>query len=87
VLIIHGAWRADRLEQLRQGAAANEVPPISLQAVDERAAVQQALSMLRAEDVLLVLAEDAPGTVSLIQRRLRRVSTQTQDEAAAVKAS
>jgi hypothetical protein len=30
--------------------------------------------MLRAKDVLLVLAEDPEATVSLIQRRLRRLS-------------
>jgi cyanophycin synthetase len=71
VLIAHGVWPAERLERLRQGVAANAVPPIFLQAPDERNAVQQAMTMLRAKDVLLVLAEDPEATVSLSQRRLR----------------
>jgi cyanophycin synthetase len=73
VLIAHGVWPAERLEHLRQGVAGNTVPPIFLQAPDERTAVQQAMNMLRAKDVLLVLAEDPEATVSLIQRRLRRL--------------
>jgi cyanophycin synthetase len=87
VLIAHSVWPADRLEQLRQGAAANSVPPIFLQAPDERTAVQQALTMLRAKDVLMILAEDAPGTVSLIQRRIRQVAAQGSHQAATAKAS
>ena len=77
VLIAHGAWTAERLEHLRQGVAGNAVPPIFLQAPDERTAVQQAMNMLRANDVLLVLAEDPEATVSLIQRRLRRLPRPT----------
>jgi cyanophycin synthetase len=87
VLIAHGVWPADRLEQLRQGAAGNTVPPIFLQAPDERTAVLQAMNMLRAKDVLLVLAEDPPATVGLIQRRLRRVPPQTRNNPTAAKAS
>ena len=71
VIILHGAWESGRLERIRQGAAANHVPPIVLQAPDERTAVQQAMSMLRADDVMLVLAENPAATVRLIQRRLR----------------
>jgi hypothetical protein len=87
VLIVHGVWSAERLEYLRQGAAANTVPPIFLQAPDERTAVQQAQGMLRANDVLLILAEDPPAVVSLIQRRLRRVPRQTRVDAPVIKAS
>jgi cyanophycin synthetase len=87
VLIVHGDWPAERLERLRQGVAGNTVPPIFLQAPDERTAVQQAMGMLRADDVLLVLAENSQGTVSLIQRRLRRVPSQNRVDASAVKAS
>ena len=87
VLIAHGDWPADRLEQLRQGAAGNSVPPIFLQAPDERAAVRQTVNMLRAEDVLLVLAEDPQATVSLIQRHLRRLTLQIRHDSTAVKAS
>jgi cyanophycin synthetase len=72
VLIFHGAWTAERLDRLRQGAAANDVPPIALQTEDERTGVQQGLAMLRAGDVMLVLAEDAPAVVRLLDRRLRR---------------
>jgi hypothetical protein len=87
VLITHGVWPAGRLEHLRQGAAGNSVPPIFLQAPDERAAVQQAVNMLRAKDVLLVLAEDSQATVSLIQRHLRRLTPHTRHDPSAVKAS
>jgi cyanophycin synthetase len=71
-MVAHGHWDEDRLALLRRGAAVNEVPPIFMQAVDERAAVQQALGMLRAGDVLLILAEDAAATVRLVARRLGR---------------
>ena len=66
---------------------ANTVPPIFLQAPDERTAVQQAMNMLRAKDVLLVLAEDPEATVSLIQRRLRRLPPPTRNDPTAAKAS
>jgi hypothetical protein len=87
VLIAHGLWPAGRLEHLRQGAAANTVPPIFLQALDERTAVQQAMSMLRAKDVLVILAEDPSSTVSLIQRRLRRAPSSAGSHTGAAKAS
>jgi cyanophycin synthetase len=80
VLIVFGSCPPDRLEHLRHGAAGNTVPPIFLQAVDERTAVQQGLNMLRAKDVLLVLAEDPPATVSLIQRHLRRVLPKSRND-------
>jgi cyanophycin synthetase len=72
VLFLHGVWEAGRLARIRQGAAVNLVPPIILQAPDERSAVQQAMLMLRADDVMLVLAENAPAMIRLIQRRLRQ---------------
>ena len=87
VLITHGDWPAERLEQLRRGAAANMVPPIFLQAIDERTAVQQAMSMLRAKDVLLILAENPRATVMLVQRHLRRLAPSTRDDSTAAKAS
>jgi len=74
VLLLHGDWRPERLELLRLGASSNGVPPIILQAVDEPAALQQAIEMLRPDDVLLVLAEDAPKVVRLIERRARRIA-------------
>jgi cyanophycin synthetase len=87
VLITHGPWPPERLEHLRHGAAGNTVPPIFLQALDERTALQQALNMLRAKDVLLILAEDPPATVSLIQRHLRRLSPNSRNDANVARAS
>jgi cyanophycin synthetase len=87
VLIAYGGWAADRLELLRQGAAGNTVPPIFLQAPGERAAVQQALNMIRAKDVVLVLAEDPLATVNLIQRYIRRSSSKSQNDSRAANAS
>jgi cyanophycin synthetase len=87
VLIAHGDWAPDRLERLRLGSAGNTVPPIFLQATDERTAVQQALNMLRTKDVLLILAEHAPATVSLIQRHLRRLSPSSRNGVHVAKAS
>jgi cyanophycin synthetase len=87
VLIAHGDWRRERLQLLRHGAGGNAVPPIFLQTADERSAVQQALSMLRAKDVLLILAEDPPATVSLIQRHLRRLSPKSENNINVAKAS
>jgi hypothetical protein len=63
------------------------VPPIFLQAIDERTAVQQAMSMLRAKDVLLILAENPRATVMLVQRHLRRLAPPTRDDSTAAKAS
>ena len=83
----YGVWVEERLEHLRQGAAGNTVPPIFLQAADERSAVQQALNMIRAKDVVLILAEDAPATVSLIQRYLRRLPQKSRNDAGIAKAS
>jgi cyanophycin synthetase len=87
VLIAHGAWPAERLDQLRMGVAGNAVPPIFLQAPDERTAVRQAMDMLRAKDVLLVLAEDPEATVSLIQRRLGRLPPRARSDPTTARAS
>lgn len=72
VLILHGVWDAARLNAVRQGAASTEVPPLVIQAVDERSAVQQGLAMLRADDIMLILAEQPSAVVKLVDRRLRR---------------
>lgn len=75
VLVAHGEWSDDRLDHLRQGAASNDVPPLFVQASDERAAVHQAMGMLRPEDVLLILAEDPAAVVRQVARRTRRRPT------------
>lgn len=87
VLILHGTWDTARMERIRHGAAANQVPPIVLQAPDERSAVQQAMAILRSDDVMLVLAEDPAATVRLIQRRLRQDSPAERSANGAAKAS
>ena len=87
VLILHGTWDAGRMERIRNGAAANQVPPIILQALDERSAVQQAMTILRSEDVMLVLAEDPAATVRLIQRHLRHDPPTERNANGAAKAS
>jgi cyanophycin synthetase len=87
VLIASGAWPSERLQRLRHGAAGNTVPPIFLQAADERAAVQQALNMIRAKDVLLILAENPAATVSLVHRHVRRLSRTARIDAGDAEAS
>ena len=74
-LITHGDWSRERLEHLRQGAAANDLPPLIVQASDERSAVHQAIGMLRPDDVLLILAEDAAAVARQVSRRSRRRSS------------
>lgn len=74
VIVLHGSWQEDRLSAFRQGVAANEVPPVFVIAADERRAIQQGLDMLRAEDVMLILAENAPAAVRLVSSRVRRLT-------------
>ena len=81
VVVVHGVWDSERSQLLRQGAAANEVPPLFVQAPDERIAIQQGLEMLRPGDVILVLAENAPSAVRLVTNRIRQ---QLSDSGAAV---
>jgi len=80
-------WPAERLGHLRHGVAGNAVPPIVLHAPDERTAVQQAINILRAQDVLLILAEQPEATVNLIQRRLRRLPEVSRNVQSAARAS
>ncbi|MFT4037465.1 MAG: hypothetical protein QM692_04745 [Thermomicrobiales bacterium] len=72
-IITHGDWPQDRLAHFRLGAAMNDVPPVFMQAADERRAIMQGLDMLRTDDVLLVLAENAPSAVRLVAGRSRRL--------------
>lgn len=69
-LVLHGHEPdSERGALLRQGIAANDVPPVILVARSERAAIARALAMLRPDDLLFVLA-DRPANVL---RALRRV--------------
>jgi hypothetical protein len=72
VVVIHGPWDSDRMRLFRQGAAGNAVPPLIVQAGDERYAIQQAMGMLRSGDLMFVLAENAPAAVRLVASRVRR---------------
>lgn len=72
-VIMHGDWPYDRLGLFKLGVAMNDVPPVILQITDERQAILQGLEMLRADDALLVLAENAPGAVRLIASQTRRI--------------
>ncbi|MGH2617273.1 MAG: hypothetical protein ACRDJC_18730 [Thermomicrobiales bacterium] len=80
VLIIHGEWTPDRLDLIRQGASGNEVPPIVVQAHDERSAILQGLDIIRPDDVMLVLAENPTAAIRLIMRRIRRNPTNSARE-------
>ncbi len=83
VMIVHGNWDDERLKLVRQGAAANDLPPIILQAADERSAIQQGMGMLRSDDVMLVLAEDPAAAIRVITRRIRRQANSSQETAGA----
>jgi UDP-N-acetylmuramyl pentapeptide synthase len=70
VVITHGHWGADRLHQFRLGTAATRVPPVFLQAADERSAITQSLRILRKDDVMLILAENPISVIRQITKRL-----------------
>jgi hypothetical protein len=72
-IIMHGDWPYDRLGLFKLGIAMNDVPPVVLHAADERRAIIQGLEMLRADDVLLVLAENPAAAVRLVTNQLRRI--------------
>jgi hypothetical protein len=72
-IIMHGDWPYDRLGLFKLGVAMNDVPPVLLQAADERRAIIQGLEMLRPDDVLLVLAENPAAAVRLIASQVRRI--------------
>jgi cyanophycin synthetase len=72
IVVIHGDWSSERLTLIRNGAAANDVPPIFMHLPNERRAIQQALGMLTPDRVLLVLAEEAPTAVRIVAAEARR---------------
>ena len=72
-IIMHSDWPYDRLGLFKLGVAMNDVPPVMLHAADERRAILQGLGMLRADDVLLVLAENPAVAVRLVGRQVRRI--------------
>lgn len=72
-LVMHGDWPYDRLGLFKLGVAMNDVPPVILQAIDERRAILHGLEMLRRDDVLLVLAENPAAAVRLVAGQVRRI--------------
>jgi hypothetical protein len=72
-IIMHGEWPYDRLGLFKLGVAMNDVPPVMLHTADERRAIIQGLEMLRADDVLLVLAESPATAVRLVASQVRRI--------------
>lgn len=82
-IIMHGDWPYDRLGLFKLGVAMNDVPPVLLHAADERRAVIQGLEMLRADDVLLVLAENPAAVVRLVAGQVRRFAETLQQPAGA----
>ena len=72
-ILMHDDWPYDRLGLFKLGVAMNDVPPVILHAVDERRAIIQGLEMLRADDMLLVFAENPAAAVRLVASQLRRI--------------
>jgi cyanophycin synthetase len=83
VIVVHGAWHPERMSLFRHGAAANDVPPLFVQAADERSAVQQGLDLLRPNDVMLILAEQPQTIVRLVANQQRRRSGATRESVGA----
>jgi cyanophycin synthetase len=76
LLILHGAdAQPERTGLLRQGVAAHDVPPVVVHAATEAAALNAALRVLRADDVLYVVAEDPKAVVRRLRRPSRMPST------------
>ena len=82
-MIVHSSWTADRNSLFRQGASGNSVPPLFIQTIDERTAVELGLGMLRSDDVMLVLAENAQPVVRLLDRRFGRPGARRETAGAA----
>jgi cyanophycin synthetase len=74
VLILHGAAeQPERLALLRQGVAANKVPPLVVRVATERQAIARVIRMLRPDDLAFVLA-DRPESVLRAFQRARQLT-------------
>jgi UDP-N-acetylmuramyl tripeptide synthase len=74
-LVLHGGnERPDRIALLRQGVAANEVPPVVIHVGTERQAVARALKMLRPDDLAFVLADQPAAVLRALLRAQQRSS-------------
>lgn len=74
VLILHGSSdQPERVALLRQGVAANKVPPLVVHVATERQAIARALTMLRPDELAFVLA-DQPASVLRALDRARQLT-------------
>jgi hypothetical protein len=72
-LILHStADQPERATLLRQGIAANEVPPVVIHVSTERQAIARALTMLRPDDLAFVLADQPTSVLRGLNRAQRR---------------
>ncbi|MBA2521360.1 MAG: hypothetical protein H0V24_17015 [Chloroflexia bacterium] len=75
-LVLHGSTeRPERTALLRQGAAANEVPPVVIHVGTERQAISRALRMLRPDDLAYVLADQPAMVLRALERAQLRIRT------------
>lgn len=73
VLILHGtADQPERVALLRQGVAANKVPPLVVHVATERQAIARALSMLRPDDLAFILADQPASVLRALNRARQR---------------
>ena len=72
-LILHGNDdRPERVALLRQGIAANDVPPVVIRVSTERQAIARLVSMLRSVDLAFVLADQPAAVLRALQRARQR---------------
>lgn len=75
-VILHGqSATPDRAALLRQGIAANQVPPVIVQVETERQALGRALKIIRPSDLLLILAEQPAVVLRALDRAGSRSET------------
>jgi cyanophycin synthetase len=74
-ILLHGErLDPERAELLRQGIAANDVPPLVIHAAGERAAISALLRMLKPDDLAYILADRPLPVVRALQRAENRAA-------------
>ncbi|HEU5430651.1 MAG TPA: hypothetical protein VFU81_03260 [Thermomicrobiales bacterium] len=74
-ILLHGErLDPERAELLRQGIAANDVPPLVMRCTGERAAVTALLRMLKPDDLAYILADRPLPVVRALQRAESRAA-------------
>jgi UDP-N-acetylmuramyl tripeptide synthase len=72
-LLLHSTTdQPERSALLRQGIAANEVPPVVIHVSTERQAIARALAMLRPDDLAFVLADQPTSVLRALNRAQQR---------------